>query len=169
MSQNLSSAADVIGALIQGVISLQDMTSYYKTKHIALHQWIRIVLIQLDRQQSKTLTLLTNIDKKWLETKFLIAICRRTGDKWQSKTLFLAIFDPRSSIVKSVLNCGLSSVLLLKKKNYFQQWPRRTSFKGRQPNHMSSSIPSLVCQIMLPTWNKQIIWGNVINLKSTNV
>ena len=25
---------------------------------------------------------------------FLIAICRPTGDKWQSKTLFLSIFDP---------------------------------------------------------------------------
>ena len=46
---------------------------------------------------------LTNIDRKSLETEFLIANCRQTGDKWQSKTLFLAIFDPRWSIVKSVL------------------------------------------------------------------
>ena len=34
-----------------------------------------------------------------------------TGDKWQSKTLFLAIFDPRSWIVKSVFDCCLSGVV----------------------------------------------------------
>ena len=56
------------------------------------------------------LILLTNVDKKSLETEFLIAICRPTGDKWQSKTLYLAIFDPRSSIVKSVYDCRLSCV-----------------------------------------------------------
>ena len=30
---------------------------------------------------------------------FSIALCRQSGDKWQSKTLFLTIFDLRSSIV----------------------------------------------------------------------
>ena len=30
---------------------------------------------------------------------FSIAICRQFGDKWQSKTMFLAFFDIRSSIV----------------------------------------------------------------------
>ena len=30
-----------------------------------------------------------NLDKKMLETEFLIAICHPTGDNWQSKTLFL--------------------------------------------------------------------------------
>ena len=39
-----------------------------------------------------------NVGKKSLEREFSIAICRPSGDKWQSKTLFLAIFDPRSSI-----------------------------------------------------------------------
>ena len=38
------------------------------------------------------LKLSTNLDKKSLETVFLIAICRPAGDKWQSKMLFLAIF-----------------------------------------------------------------------------
>ena len=52
----------------------------------------------------KTLILSTNVDKKKLETEFLIAICRPIGDKWQSKTLFLAI-------VKSVFYCRLSGVL----------------------------------------------------------
>ena len=36
-----------------------------------------------------------NVDQKSLETEFSIVICRPTGDKWQSKTLFLSIFDPR--------------------------------------------------------------------------
>ena len=36
-----------------------------------------------------------------------IAICRLTGGKWQSKTLYLVIFDSRSSIVNSVFDCRL--------------------------------------------------------------
>ena len=51
------------------------------------------------RWQLKTLILSTNVDQKSLETEFSFAICRPTGDTWQSKTRFLAIFDPRSSIV----------------------------------------------------------------------
>ena len=50
------------------------------------------------------LTLSTNVDQKSLETEFYIAICRPTGDKCQSKTLFLVIFDPRSSIFKSIFD-----------------------------------------------------------------
>ena len=64
-----------------------------------------------DRRQSKTLILSTNVGQNSLETEFSIAICRPTGDKWQSKTLFLAIFYPRSSIVKSVCDCRLSGVV----------------------------------------------------------
>ena len=52
-----------------------------------------------------------NIDQKSLETEFLIAICRQLGDKWRSKTLFLAIFDPCSSIVKSVFDCHIPGVM----------------------------------------------------------
>ena len=44
-----------------------------------------------------------------LETEFSIVIW-----KWQSKTLFLAIIYPRSSIVKSVFDCRLSSVSVLR-------------------------------------------------------
>ena len=61
-----------------------------------------LIIITPDRQQSKMLILLMNIDQKLFETEFLIAICRLTGDKWQSKTLFLAIFHSGSSIVKSI-------------------------------------------------------------------
>ena len=63
------------------------------------------------RHQSKTLILSINIDKKSLETEFSIAICRQIGDKWQSKTLFLSIFDQRLSIVKSVFDCCLPGVI----------------------------------------------------------
>ena len=41
----------------------------------------------------------TNADQKSIEIVFSIAICRQCGDKWQPKTLFLTIFDLRSSIV----------------------------------------------------------------------
>ena len=45
----------------------------------------------------------TNADQKSIETVFFIAICRPTGDKWQSKRLFLLVFDLRSSIVLTFL------------------------------------------------------------------
>ena len=74
------------------------------------------------RRQSKTSILLTNADQKLLETEFLIFICRPTGDKWQSKTLFLEIFDPHLSIVKSVFDCCLPGVNILNKE--FLSWTR---------------------------------------------
>ena len=57
------------------------------------------VLYTPDRRISKTLLTIDNADHKSLETLFWIAICRQSGDKWQSKTRFLTIFDLRSSIV----------------------------------------------------------------------
>ena len=41
----------------------------------------------------------TNAEHKSIETVISIPFCRECGDKWQSKTLFLTIFDLRSSIV----------------------------------------------------------------------
>ena len=64
------------------------------------------------RRQSKTPILSRNVDQKSLETEFSIAFCRQCGDKWQSKTLFLSIFDPCSSIVDSVFDCHLPGVNL---------------------------------------------------------
>ena len=58
------------------------------------------LIITPDRQQWKMLVLSMNVDKKSLETEFSIAICCQNGDKLQLKTLFPAIFDPHSSIVK---------------------------------------------------------------------
>ena len=52
-----------------------------------------------DRRQPKMLLTITDVDQKFRETVFLIAICRQSGDKWQSKTLFLTISDLLSSIV----------------------------------------------------------------------
>ena len=74
------------------------------------------------RRQSETLILSTNVDQKSLETEFSIAICRLIGDKWQSKTQFLAIFDPRCSIVKSVFDCRLPGVY---NKMFQNRHPRR--------------------------------------------
>ena len=51
------------------------------------------------------LILSINVDQKSLETEFSIAICRPTGEKWQSKILFLSIFNQRASIVKNVFDC----------------------------------------------------------------
>ena len=57
--------------------------------------------------------LLMNVDKKSIETVFSIAICRLTGDNWQLKTLFLSIFDLRSSIVYCVFNSRLPGVVMM--------------------------------------------------------
>ena len=73
----------------------------------------------LGRRESKSLILSKNVGQKSLETEFSIAIRRPTGDKLHSKTLFLLIFGPRSSIVKSVFDCRLPGVV-----------PRRCFFCG---------------------------------------
>ena len=56
-----------------------------------------------DRRQLKTL-LIDEHGPRLLEIVFLIAICRQLGDKWQSKTQFLTIFDLRSSLVLSIVS-----------------------------------------------------------------
>ena len=63
-----------------------------------------------DWWQSKTSILSTNVDQKYLETDFSIAISRPTGDHWQSKTLEVAISDPGSSIVKKDFDCRISGM-----------------------------------------------------------
>ena len=64
----------------------------------------------------------TNAGQKSIETVFSIAICRQCGVKWQSKTMFLTIFDLCPSIVLAVsiaafadaLSTGESEVKMLK-------------------------------------------------------
>ena len=70
--------------------------------YVSPHSWAFCYGIQIDERRPKT-----------LETCFLITICRPTGDKGKSKTLFLAFFYPRSSIVKSVFDCRLPGVVSL--------------------------------------------------------
>ena len=62
------------------------------------------------RRQLKTLILWMNAEQKSFETEFSISVCRPTGGKWKSKTLFQVTFDPRLSIVKSIFDCRLSGV-----------------------------------------------------------
>ena len=57
------------------------------------------------------------VEHRSLETVFSIAICRQSGDKRQSKALFLSILDPRSSIaftfsIASYLKCLFNIGLL---------------------------------------------------------
>ena len=82
-----------------------------------MHTYMHLIFsVQLNvftpgRRQSKTPILSRNVDKKSIETVFSIAICRHTGDKWESKTLFLSIFDPLSSFVDNVFDCRLPGVV----------------------------------------------------------
>ena len=43
---------------------------------------------------------------------YLNVLTRPTGDKLQSKTQFLAILDPRSSIVMCVFDCRITGVAI---------------------------------------------------------
>ena len=62
-------------------------------------------------RQSKMSNISTNVDPGSLETELLPAVCHPTSDKWQSKTQFPAICDPRSSIIERVLDCRLSDMI----------------------------------------------------------
>ena len=53
-----------------------------------------------------------------METVFLIAICHQWGDKWQSKTLFLLIFDLRFLDSIGIFDCPLPGVFI----NYFNHF-----------------------------------------------
>ena len=57
----------------------------------------------MPHSRHNTVILLTNVDQRSLETEFLIAVRCLVGDKWQSKTLFPAICDPHSMIVRAFL------------------------------------------------------------------
>ena len=89
-------------------------------------------------QQSKTLIPSLKVDKKSLETEFLIVICR---DKWQSKTVFLAIFDPHSSIVKSFFDCRLPGVISVQTVGTLS---RLTKGSLQEPCH-GKFVPNVIC------------------------
>ena len=86
----------------------------------------------------------SNEDQKSLETEFLIFIFLPTGDKWKSKTQFLPIFCPRSSIVKSVLDCllpGVSSVFYI----FWQMVPATT--RGRNIIKEKSGMMDVITNV----------------------
>ena len=62
-----------------------------------------------------------NVGQKSIETVFLIAICRQWGDKCQSKTLFLLIFDLRSLIVLA-FSIAAYPVWSKDHQNPFESW-----------------------------------------------
>ena len=84
--------------------------------------------ITLGRQQLKTPihVLSRNVDQKLIETVFLIAICRPTGDNWQLKSLFLSIFDPHLLIVDNVFDCRLPGVSIAKLNYYLNLFKSRS-------------------------------------------
>ena len=79
------------------------------------------------RRQSKTPILSKNVDQKSRKTVFSIAICCHTGDKWELKTLFLWIFDPRSPIVDKVFDCRLPGVEPLEQDNGQESWKKEVT------------------------------------------
>ena len=73
-----------------------------------MEQTCKNAFITPDRQQSETL--INTIDErrsKIVRNRVFVAICRLTGDKWQSKTLFLAILILVRQLL-SVFDCSLS-------------------------------------------------------------
>ena len=82
------------------------------------------------------------VDQKSLKTEFLIAISRQTGDKWQSKTLFLSIFHQRLSIVDSVFHCQLSGVM--PEDNHLPTGQSSSTQYGMSPLHVPFPRHSLV-------------------------
>ena len=82
---------------------------YILPHEIFRHIWY---IITPGSRQSKTLILSTNVDQNSLEKELSFVICHQSGDKWKSKTLFLTNFGPRSSIVTSVFDCRLTSVIM---------------------------------------------------------
>ena len=62
--------------------------------------------------ESSTLLLSHCAPQKSLETEFSVAICCQSGDKWELKTLFLAIFDLHMSIVKSIFILSVVPIIV---------------------------------------------------------
>ena len=69
-------------------------------------------IITQGRRQSKTLLTIDKRESKIDRNRVFGCHLSPTGDKWQLKTLFLEIFDPLSSIAKSVLDCRIPGVIM---------------------------------------------------------
>ena len=98
-----------------------------------------------------------NADHKSLEKGFSIAICRQSGNKRQSKTLFLTILDLRSSIVltfsiATYLKCLLNIALLNTRQNQSEERATRNNLQSgdkRQSKTLYLTILDLRSSIVL--------------------
>ena len=103
------------------------------------------LLLTPDRRQSKThLTIDERESKKTLETVFSIAICRQSGDKWHSKTLFLTLWSTFLDTI-DVFHCNISGVLLLlmicnppRVEKSKWAWPGNATMIHHRPTHDTS-------------------------------
>ena len=80
--------------IVANALSRNDQTISITIKYAPVSHWIG--------SDRKSFEQSMNADHKSLEIVFSIAICRQLSNKWQSKTMFLTIFDLRSSIVLTI-------------------------------------------------------------------
>ena len=73
----------------------------------------KIPFLKMHTEQAaiESINTIDELRSKIVRNRVSIAVCCLTGDKWQSKTLFLAIFNPRSPIAKNVFDCQISGVM----------------------------------------------------------
>ena len=97
-----------------------------------------------------------NAVHKSLETVFSIAICRQSGDKRQSKTLFLTILDLRPSIVltfsiaaylKCLLNIGLLNTQPNQSKTMATRNTLLSANKAAIKNSVSNDLRSTLTKV----------------------
>ena len=126
-----------------------------------LHSWIlsRPFAHRVGRQ-SKTPIQSRNVDQKSLETEFSIAICRHTVDKWQSKTLFLSIFDLSLSIVDSIFDCRLPGVFW-NCHCFLSHILNIRNIVGTQKNRLNEMILLSTYNILFPFQNKTIMYNSI--------
>ena len=74
-------------------------TSYSLNFSPSYHEGSYVFIYTPGRRRSKTLLTIDERGSKISKTLLSIAICRQSCDKWQLKSLFLTIFDLRSSMV----------------------------------------------------------------------
>ena len=72
------------------LVFVEKLTSGDKTNKIKIHT--QCIHQYIGKAAIESFNTINERRTKKIETEFLIAICRPTGDKWESNTLFLSIF-----------------------------------------------------------------------------